>query len=113
MQSAKPFIAVAATVVIWAGSITATKIGLEAIGAPELAVLHFTLSAIPAILWLLFSWQPLPKPTACESQLMKGSVDEGVVPLFVSVHLPLTSNGTAPFQERLTNNGTTPFKSAG
>jgi drug/metabolite transporter (DMT)-like permease len=58
----KAYVAVATTVLLWAGSITVTKIGLEALGAPELASLHFAVAAVPAALWLLIKRRPLPKP---------------------------------------------------
>jgi drug/metabolite transporter (DMT)-like permease len=93
----KAYLAVATTVLVWAGSITGTKIGLEAIGAPELAALHFVVAAIPAALWLMISRQPWPKPVDGLRFAVCGAIGIALYNLLVNAGQLTVSPGAAGF----------------
>jgi drug/metabolite transporter (DMT)-like permease len=97
MPPPKAYLAVATTVLVWAGSITGTKIGLEAIGAPELAALHFAIAAIPAALWLLLSRQPWPKPVDGLRFMLCGAIGIALYNLLVNAGQLTVSPGAAGF----------------
>jgi drug/metabolite transporter (DMT)-like permease len=97
MQAAKAHLAGAVTVLLWAGSITATKIGLEEIGPPELASLHFAVAAVPVALWLMLSRQPLPKPVDGLRFVVSGAIGIALYNLLVNAGQLTVSPGAAGF----------------